>query len=77
MVCPFIFYFLHREAPKSISKITPRYCILKIAWKIIIRRNDLEQHLSRIRLVKEALSIFEKDSGAKCIFKDAESGGSL
>ncbi len=34
-----------------------------------------DQQISRIKLIKEALGIFEKESGARCIFKDEEKGG--
>lgn len=36
---------------------------------------SLYQTLTRINLVKEALLIFEKESGAQCIFKDEVEGG--
>lgn len=47
------------------------------------RRNDLKpfetedslQKFARIRLVKEILSIFERETGARCIFKDGKKGG--
>lgn len=47
------------------------------------KRNDLLPHITdvtkqqftRIKLVKEALEIFEKESGARCMFKDEERKG--
>lgn len=35
----------------------------------------VNQQLSRVKLIKEALALFEKESGARCMFKDEEKGG--
>lgn len=38
-------------------------------------KNDLDQHLSRIFLIKKTLQKFKRDSGADCSFIDTEEGG--
>lgn len=43
--------------------------------KIISVPEDNKQMFDRVYLIKKALELFERQSGAKCIFKDEKSGG--
>lgn len=38
-------------------------------------KEDLEQMLKRVSLVKEALALFEKETGAQCQFKGSKQNG--
>jgi SAM-dependent methyltransferase len=44
-------------------------------WILLDEEKSDYQQIARIRVVKEALEIFEKESGARCMFKDEEHGG--
>ncbi len=44
-------------------------------WVPLDEVESSNQTLDRIKLIKEVLLIFEKESGAKCIFKDEKRGG--
>lgn len=37
--------------------------------------NTFDHQIMRVKLIKETLGEFEKESSAQCVFKDEESGG--